>query len=1044
MAQTENVTTKFKVDISDLKKNITEANKQIKLANAEFKNATAGMDKWSESADGLTAKIAQQNKIVDAEKSKLDALKAQLDRLNKSQENGEKIIKDLTAKYETATKEFGETSDEAKKYAKQLKEAQEAQERNTKAADNLTIQIINQDTAVKKAESQIDKYTKQLDDMQREMSEDAKTVDNTTNSIDKMNDETDNVNKSTNNAVRGGISAFSVALGNLAANALTACVNKLKELVTASVGVGETFDSSMSKVQAISGATADEMINLEEKARKMGETTKFTATEAGDAFGYMAMAGWKTEDMLNGIDGIMNLAAASGADLATTSDIVTDALTAFGAGAEDAGHLANVMAVASANANTNVEMMGETFKYAAPVAGALGASMEDTATAIGLMANAGIKSSQAGTALRAGLSSMVKPSRQAATYMDKYNIELQKNADGTVNLGATIQDLRDKMDGVSESEQAAAASAIFGKNAMSGWLAIINASDEDFTKLTNAINDSDNAAAEMSATMMDNLGGDITLMKSALEGLGLTIYDRFRAPLRETVQTIANELIPAIKDLINGDGSKLESFIDKTVTKGFGVINKALPKIADMITKAVPKITNVLAKVAKVLAGAIKKLLPTIIKTIGDIAPDVINTVMSIIVQLASALIASAPELVKTILSIASDLLTTIAAELPTIVDGIVTVIPELVQALTDPETMSQIFNATIQLMMAMVDAVPTIINALIPQIPVIVDNVSKILIENAPIIAQASYEMFVGILSAIPQVIAELIPALGDIGESIKTNFIDPISEKFSQLWEKIKTVFAPAVKWFSDLWGDVKKTAASILSSIEQKFKNAYSTIKSAFSGAGQFFAGVWTEIKNNFATVGTFFSEKFSAAYEKIKSAFSGIGEFFGGIWDTISGMFTEIGTKAGDAIGGAFKDAMNSVIETVENAINAIPDAINNMLDEINKLPGVDIPSIPSVSLPRLAKGGIIDKSTLAQIGEQGQEAVIPLERNKAGLKKIAGLLAEEMGVNVSGNGKIVGGNVYNFHQTNNSPKALSRYDIYRQTKNMIRSLELAGV
>lgn len=171
-------------------------------------------------------------------------------------------------------------------------------------------------------------------------------------------------------------------------------------LGTAAVKTAADFDSEMSKVSAISGATGDDFDQLRAKAREMGAKTKFSASEAASAMEYMAMAGWKTGDMLNGIEGIMNLAAASGEDLATTSDIVTDALTAFGLSAADSGHFADILAAASSNANTNVSMMGETFKYCAPIAGALGFSAEDTAEAIGLMANSGIKASQAGTSLR--------------------------------------------------------------------------------------------------------------------------------------------------------------------------------------------------------------------------------------------------------------------------------------------------------------------------------------------------------------------------------------------------------------------------------------------------------------------------------------------------------------------------------------------------------------------------------------------------------------------------------------------------------------------
>ena len=187
--------------------------------------------------------------------------------------------------------------------------------------------------------------------------------------------------------------------------------------------------------------------------------TKFSASEAGEAFEYMAMAGWKTEDMLEGVEGIMNLAAASGEDLGTTSDIVTDALTAFGLSAKDSGHFADILAAASTNANTNVSMLGESFKYAAPVAGSLGISAEDTSVALGLMANAGIKASQAGTSLRTGLTNLAKPTKQMQTYMDRYNIALVENDDGSINLRETMISLREKMGGLSESEQAAAASA---------------------------------------------------------------------------------------------------------------------------------------------------------------------------------------------------------------------------------------------------------------------------------------------------------------------------------------------------------------------------------------------------------------------------------------------------------------------------------------------------------------------------------------------------------------------------------------------------------
>lgn len=254
-------------------------------------------------------------------------------------------------------------------------------------------------------------------------------------------------------------------------------------LGTAAVKTAADFDSAMSRVAAVSGATGSDFDSLRDKAREMGAKTKFSATEAADAMNYMAMAGWKTEDMLSGIEGVMYLAAASGEDLATTSDIVTDALTAFGLTAADSGHFADVLAAASSNANTNVSMMGETFKYCAPVAGALGFSVEDTAEAIGLMGNAGIKASQAGTSMRSIMTNLTGDVKLSGAAIGDVTIATT-NADGSMrSLSAILADCRVAFAGMTEAEKANNAEALVGKNAMSGFLALMNAAPEDIEKV---------------------------------------------------------------------------------------------------------------------------------------------------------------------------------------------------------------------------------------------------------------------------------------------------------------------------------------------------------------------------------------------------------------------------------------------------------------------------------------------------------------------------------------------------------------------------------
>lgn len=363
-----------------------------------------------------------------------------------------------------------------------------------------------------------------------------------------------------------------------------------------SIKVGSSFEAGMGKVQAVSGASNEQLQRLSDKAKEMGATTKFSATEAADAMNYMAMAGWKTEDMLNGIDGIMNLAAASGEDLATTSDIVTDALTAFGLTAQDSTHFADVLAAASSNANTNVSMMGETFKYVAPVAGSLGYSAEDCAVAIGLMANSGIKASQSGTALRSMFSRLAKPSKEVKEAMEKLNISLTDSHGNMKTLDTLMGDLRNSFSGLSESEKAEMASSLAGQEAMSGLLAIVNASDADFNKLKDAIYGADGASAKMAETMQDNLKGKITITKSTIEGLGIKIYEEIEDPMKEAAEGTTDSVEQISSALENGG-------IDAAVEKTGNIIGGLSVKIA----QESPKMVDASVLLLKSFVQGIKK-----------------------------------------------------------------------------------------------------------------------------------------------------------------------------------------------------------------------------------------------------------------------------------------------------------------------------------------------------------------------------------------------------------------------------------------------------
>ena len=368
-------------------------------------------------------------------------------------------------------------------------------------------------------------------------------------------------------------------------------------LGTMAVKTAADFDTAMSQVGAVSGATGKDLDALRDKAREMGSKTKFSASEAAEAMNYMAMAGWKTSDMLFGIEGIMNLAAASGEDLASTSDIVTDALTAFGLTAADSGHFADILAAASSNANTNVSMMGETFKYCAPIAGALGFSAEDTAEAIGLMGNAGIKSTQAGTALRTIMSNLSGEVKICGSSIGEVTIATT-NADGSMrDLSAILADCRTAFGGLSESEKAAAAEALVGKNAMSGFLALMNAAPADIEKVSSAIANCDGKSAEMAATMQDNLAGQLTILKSQLEELAISFGEI---------------LMPAIRQIVTW----VQGFVDKLNGMDEGTKNTIVT--IGLLAAAIGPVLIVIGKVVSAV-GSIMTFIPTLIGGISSI-----------------------------------------------------------------------------------------------------------------------------------------------------------------------------------------------------------------------------------------------------------------------------------------------------------------------------------------------------------------------------------------------------------------------------------------
>ena len=604
----------------------------------------------------------------------------------------------------------------------------------------------------------------------------------------------------------GGFEKGISALGGIASKGLTASTVAISAVSAAlstcagyAIKVGSDFEAGMSNVEAISSASAQsvttasgEMVDgltaLTEKAKEMGATTKFSATESSQALNYMAMAGWDAQAMYDGLAGIMTLAAASGEDLATTSDIVTDALTAFGMQASESGHFADVLAQVSASANTNVGLLGETFKYVAPLCGTMGYSAEDASIAIGLMANSGIKGSQAGTALKTAIANMAAPTKAMAAQMAALGIEITNSDGSSKSLMEVMQNLRTSFDGLSESEQAAAASTIFGKESMSGMLAVINASDEDFAKLTESIYNCDGAAEQMAATMQDNLQGQITILKSGVEGLGIAVYEKLQEPLKN-LAVKGQEYIGQLTDAFNSGGfSGLVSEIGNVLADAVSMVMTYAPKLVDAavdcidafiggISSALPAIAPAAVQIGTTLIEGIIKVVPqllsagvqlltALVEGAASAAPQLIVAFVEAVAAVIEALIEQAPALLQAGMDLLQALADGILQSLPIIAEAA----PELIQSLCDSvtETLPQLLATGLEIVNSLTEGLMQAAPQIATAAAQIVTTLAAFVIQNLPAIALAAVEIISTLADTLISSIPSLLKSVVDIMQGI------------------------------------------------------------------------------------------------------------------------------------------------------------------------------------------------------------------------------------------------------------------------------------
>lgn len=968
-----NVTTKFKVDISDLKKGISDANKSIKLANAEFKNATAGLDDWSKSADGLTAKIKQQNSIVDAEKKKLDLLKEQLDRLNKSQSDGKKIVDELNEKYNEAVKEYGATSEEAKKYAKQLSDAQAAQERNAAAADDLNLKILNQDTAVKNAAAQLGKYETALEDLKNGSNDAA-------GASEKLDKSIGDVDKSTQETVDGGLNAFGVALGNLASTAITFVIDKLGELGGAIKDAFLEFDEGADNVIRATGATGDAAKELTESYANVSKTIVGDFADIGDALGEVnTRFGFTGEELEDTTTQFLKFADITGTDAKKAVQLVSRAMQNAGISSEKYNDVLDDLAKASQASGISVDKLAENLtKFGAPMR-ELGFDTKESIAIFSQWEKAGVNTETAFAGMKKAVSEWIADGKDAKT-------EFQ-----------TVLDQIKAAPNVTEAT--AAAIEAFGNKAGPELADAIQTGRFEYADFVKELENSQDTVNSTYDETVDS----VDKAKLALQNM--------RTTAAELTDNFMQKYGPQIEKVIGAITSKLEEIAPK-IESGVEWLSEHLPEVAAgaagiAAAFAAWKIAGIITAVTTALAGMSAAEVVAAAKTWllnAAMAANPIGLVVAAIAGLVTAFV----------------VLWNKSEKFRNFWKGLW----EEIKATTE-----KYIGAVVDFFKNAWDKIKAVWGKVTGFFKSVWDGIKEVF--NA--VSDWFKEKFNAAVEAIETVFNAIIGFFSGIWKSIKAIFaavVDWFTERFTATVEAIKAVFSVITDFFGGVWDGIKKTFANVGDWFEKKFENAVDNIKSVFSVVTGFFSGVWDNIKSVFGNVADWFKDKFTAAWDAVKKVFSTGGKIFDGIKDGILN-----GLKA---VINAIIRGINKVIAIPFNGLNAALRKIRD-IDILGVEPFKWINEIGVPEIPELAKGGIVNSRSFIA-GENGEEAIIPLENNTGGLRKIANLLSEEMqrsGNVIRGNNSNTVNN-YNFNQTNNSPKSLSRYDIYRQTRNLINA------
>lgn len=787
-----------------------------------------------------------------------------------------------------------------------------------------------------------------------------------------------------------GFTVLKGILANLATAGIAVAAGAVKDFCSQVVEIGKTFETSMSKVSALSGATGEDLATLEAKARELGATTTFSASQAADALGYMALAGWDTQQMLDGVGSVLTLAQAGEMELAAASDLVTDYLSAFNMEASETARMVDVLAYAQANANTTVEGLGMAFKNCAANANAAGMDVETTSAAIAMMANQGLKGSEAGTALNAVLRDMTARMEDGAIAIGDQSVAVMDAEGNYRDFTDILRDVQNATDGMGEAEKAAALQSTFTADSIKGLNLMLNAGADEMSGFREELYGCAGTAEETAKTMTDNLGGDIAAMGSALEELSLKIYDYLQEPLRSAVQFITGTVVPGIEGFMAWLTTGTQQFDEfgNVVGETASPIQQAISTLQDMVPVLAAVGGALLAYKTYSLAVTAAEKARAVVIGVVDKATKLLNGTMrlnpiGIVITLIGALVAAFVYLWNT------------SEEFRNFWIGVWDAVRAAVQPLAD-WMMANVITPLVSnfqefqgIFSALWDAIVGAVMSAWEQIAPIVQAgmlVLQTIIEAVMPVVQTIWESCWGVISAVATAVWNAISNTVSTVMGVIQGIIQVVTGIISGDWDAV--------------WNGIRQVFESIINGILQAGANVFNALTSIISAVLTGIYNIWASIWNGVFSVA-------SSIWNAITSTVIGAVQ---GVWNSITSTFSNlVGTVMG--IFNSVKDAITNPIETAKNTVSNIVETIKGFFSNFHiQLPHINLPhfsinppgwqigdllkgSIPSLGIEWYATGGMFNGPSVIGVGEAGTEFVVP--RDGKHMRPFAEAVSENM-------------------------------------------------